>query len=626
MYQAGQAASAAVQAIEPQRRPIFAPARVEAENLPGGGMILRAPVPLDPYPRCVGAMVERWAGIDPDRLFLAERDGVGGWRRVTYGEAWRAARAIGQAVLDRGLSAERPVLILAENGIDHALLMLGAMQVGVPVAPVSTAYARLSQDFSKLKYIAGLLRPGLVYVGDPTRYAPALAAVDFGGAELVATQKADGFTPFASLMAATPGAAADRAYADVGPETIAKILFTSGSTDLPKGVINTQRMLCANQQMIAQVWPFLAERPPVIVDWLPWNHTFGANHNFNMVAYHGGTLHTDEGKPAPGLIDRTLANLREISPSVYFNVPRGYAMLIDHLERDDALRAKFFARLELLFYAGAGLPQSLWTRLDALAREARGHPLPVISSWGLTETAPMVTTVHFPVDRAGIIGIPAPGVALKLVPSGDKLEMRVRGPNVTPGYWRRGDLTAAAFDEDGWYRTGDAGVLVDPQQPARGLAFDGRIAENFKLSSGTWVNVGALRTVVIAAASPAIEDAVIAGHDHDEIGLLAFPSLAGCRSLCTHLGNNAAASQLVGDEAVRERIREGLRRHNDANPGSSMRIARILLMTEPPSIDANEITDKGYINQRAVLTNRAALVETLYADPPTPDVIVIEAP
>ena len=415
----------------------------------------------------------------------------------------------------------------------------------------------------------------------------------------------------------------DAAFARVGPDTVAKILFTSGSTGQPKGVINTQRMMCANQESAAAAWVFLTDHPPVIVDWLPWNHTFGGNHNLNMMLRNGGTLYIDEGKPVPALIGRTVANLREVSPTVYFNVPRGYAALVDYLEKDEALRQKFFARLDLLFYAAAALPQSLWDRLEKLGLQARGRKVPFISSWGLTETAPAVTMVHYAIDRPGNIGVPGPGMEVKLAPVGDKLEIRVKGPNVTPGYFKAPDLTAKAFDEEGWLRTGDAVRLADPANPAAGLLFDGRTAENFKLSSGTWVNVGTLRTRVIAAGAPVIEDAVITGHDRDEIGLLIFPSLAGLRGLCPDLGADAKLQDMIDHPAVEAALVEGLSRHNAMAQGSSMRIARCLILTEPPSIDANEITDKGYLNQRAVLAKRAALVERLHAEPAGPDVIEI---
>jgi len=377
--------------------------------------------------------------------------------------------------------------------------------------------------------------------------------------------------------------------------------------------------------MIAQLWPFLTARPPVIVDWLPWNHTFGANHNFNLVLRHGGTLYIDDGKPAPGLVERSLANLRAVSPTLYFNVPLGFAMLVDQLERDAALAENFFRELDFLFYAAASLPQPIWERLERVSLKARGSPVPMVSAWGATETAPMATAVHFPIERAGNIGLPPPGAELKLVPHGDKLEMRVRGPHVTPGYWRRPDLSQAAFDEEGFYLTGDAGRLAHPELPSRGIVFDGRLAENFKLTSGVWVNVGALRVAVVACA-PLIADAVIAGHDRDAIGLLVFPNLAACRALCPLLSADAPAEAVIAQPQVRDGLAAGLRRHNESAQGSSTRIARALLLAEPPSIDANEITDKGYINQRAVLERRKTLLALLYREPAPAEAIIVSRP
>jgi feruloyl-CoA synthase len=605
---------------------LFSPPEIWHERQPDGSIVLGSAHALARVPRSLGVLLERWAGREPERVFLAERNARGGWRQITYEETSRAANAIAQSLIDRKLGPERPLLILAENGIDHALIALGAMHVGVPVAPVSTAYARLSQDFGKLRYIFGLVAPGLVYVDEADRYAKALDAIGATGFEIVASRGSLGatrVTPLSTLAEVRPTPAVDEAFARVGPDTVAKILFTSGSTGQPKGVINTQRMLCANQESAAAAWKFLEDHPPVLVDWLPWNHTFGGNFNFNMVLRNGGTLYIDEGKPAPALIGRTVANLKEVSPTFYLNVPRGFAMLLDHLEQDAALRQKFFERLDLVFYAAAALPQSLWDRLEKLGLEARGEKVPFISSWGMTETAPSVTIVHFPIDRPGNIGVPGPGMQVRLVPFEDKMEVRVKGPNVTPGYFRAPDLTEELFDEAGWLKTGDAVRFADPQDPAAGLLFDGRVAENFKLLTGTWVNVGTLRTAAIAAGAPVIEDAVVTGHDRDEIGLLIFPSLAGLRGLCSDLGPEAKLDDMVGRPEVRDALAAGIARHNAEAQGSSTRIARCMLMTEPPSIDANEITDKGYLNQRAVLAKRAHVVERLYADPPAPDVVVI---
>jgi feruloyl-CoA synthase len=608
--------------------PLFAPPRIAHAKLPDGSLVMRSTQPLGPVPRAVGVWLEKWAAEDPDRTFLAARDAAGGWCKLSYGETHQAAQAIGQALIERGMlrAASRPILILADNGIDHACLVLGAMQVGVPVAAVSTAYARLSHDFAKLRYIYDLVDPELVYVDDADELAAALRAIGASRGEIVASRGAlagVSLTPFSSLTACAPSAEVAQAFARVGPETIGKILFTSGSTGQPKGVINTQRMMCANQESAAATWRFLEAHPPIIVDWLPWNHTFGANHNFNMMLRNGGTLYIDAGKPVPGLIGRTVANLQEISPTVVFNVPRGYAALLDYLESDRGLRSSFFARLDMLLYAGAALPQSLWDRLQRLSLEVRGQKVPFVSSWGLTETAPIATSVHWPLEGPGNIGVPVPGVEVRLVPVGEKLEIRVKGDNVTPGYFKNPQQTRQALDEAGWFKTGDAVRLADPSNPAAGLLFDGRTAENFKLSSGTWVNVGTLRTAVIAGGAPVIEDAVITGHDRDEVGVLVFPSLAGVRSLTSHLASSATLPDRLADMNVHRALVDGLRRHNALNRGSSKRIGRCLLLADPPSIDAGEITDKGYLNQGAVLARRAALVERLYAEVTDPEVIVI---
>ena len=628
----------------------LAPAEVEVERLAGGGMILRSPRPLEPYERHLGEMLRRWARERPDRVFLAERAGDG-WREVTYARAHARAEAIGQSLLERGLSPERPLMILSGNSVDHALITLGALAAGVPVAPVSPAYSLLSSDYGKLRHIVGVVRPAMLFVERPSDFAgalDALSSIEGFGAEVVAGSRAGaevpgagaevpgttpsplasraevpGTTPLAELESTEPGPELAAAEARLGPDTVAKILFTSGSTGIPKGVLNSHRMLCSNQQMIAQCWPFLSRQPPVLVDWLPWNHTFGANHNFNLVMKHGGTLYVDGGRPAPGAIDETVRNLREISPTLYFNVPAGFAQLVPRLEQDDELKGRFFRRLRLIFYAGAALPQDLWRRLEALSREALGYEVAMASAWGSTETAPMATSVHFPVERAGVIGLPAPGVEIKLVPAGSKLELRVQGPNVTPGYLRDEALTRAAFDDDGFYLIGDAGALADPEDPAKGLVFDGRVAENFKLTSGTWVHAGALRVEALAAAAPALQDAVITGHDRAYIGLLAWPNVAACGELCHDPAAAGDATALVRDAGVKEHVRGALARHNAAQPGSSKCVDRLLLMAEPPSIDAGEITDKGYVNQLATLERRADLVDRLYRESPPADVIVV---
>jgi feruloyl-CoA synthase len=605
----------------------FAQPRVDIEHRPSGEIILRSPTSLKPYPERLGSLLDHWAQIAPHHAFLAERCPEAGiWRKLSYSACLGRVRSIAQALLNRGLTAEHPIVIVAENSIDHALMMLGAVYAGIPAVPVSTAYAKLSSDFAKFHQIISIIRPKLLFVDDANRCLGALRAVDLGDAEIVVSTPniPHGLhaTPFETLTGVEATGALDAAAKAVGPETIAKILFTSGSTDPPKGVINTHGMLCANQQMIAQLWLFLSERPPVLVDWLPWSHAFGGNHNFNIVLRHGGTLYIDGGKPVPGSIEKTVAALHEVSPTCYFNVPRGYGLLLDYLEKDSALRDHFFGNLEMIFYAAAALPQSSWARLESLSLAALGEKIPIISSWGLTETAPLATCVHYPIDRAGIIGLPAPGTELKLVPKEGKYEMRVRGPHVTPGYWKRPDITQTAFDEEAFFITGDAGAFVAPDEPSKGIKFDGRLGENFKLSSGTWVRVGELRVAVIAAAAPLIDDVVIAGHDRDEIGLLVFPNIAACRSLAVDLPPQACVKDLLAARPVREAVTDALQKYNtESHAGSSMRIARALLMEEPPSADANEITDKGYINQRAVLRRRADLLEGLYGLPCHADVV-----
>jgi feruloyl-CoA synthase len=560
----------------------LAPARVDVERRPDGALLLRSPQKLGAYPRCLTEWLVQWSDRTPSAIFLKERTPSGAWRELSYRQTYGEVRRIAQALLDLGLGAEKPVAILSDNSIDHALLALGAMHVGVPVAPVSPAYSLMSKDFAKLKMIFALLQPGLVWTSDPAKFAAALDAVGAKAASL------------AKLLETNPGSTQEREFAKVNADTVAKILFTSGSTGVPKGVINTHRMLCANQQMLAQAWPFVEDKPPVVVDWLPWNHTFGGNHNFNLVLRNGGTMVVDGGKPVPGLVETTVRNLTEVAPTMYFNVPRGFDLLLPFLEKDERLRQNFFGRLDVIFYAAAALPQNLWDRLKKLSAKEDKNPA-MLSAWGSTETSPLATSVHFHMERPGVIGLPVAGCELKLVPAAGKLEVRVRGENVTPGYFRRPDLTAAAFDDEGFYRIGDAVKFADAADPAKGIVFDGRVAEDFKLSTGTWVHVGAIRVKLIAAGDPLIQDAVITGHDRDEIGALVFLS---------------PAAKALPPEELKKKLLHAIAQFS--GEASSSRPARLMAMSEPPSIDANEITDKGYMNQRAVLERRKDLVEKLY--------------
>ena len=603
----------------------FAPAEINVETTPEGGYLLSSPMPLEPYEANLGVMLRRWAKETPTRPFIGERGADGGWRLLSYGYAGRLADAIAQALIDRDLGPERPVMILSGNSTSHALLMLGGFIAGVPVAPVSVAYSLLSQDHAKLKAIFADVRPALIFVENGPMFTRALHALDLSGVEVVVKDGAvDGIstTRFASLIETTPTEQVEKAFAAVGPQTIAKILFSSGSTGLPKGILNTHGMLCANQQMMAQLWPFTKATPPVLVDWLPWNHTFGGNHNFNMVLKRGGTLYIDAGKPVPGLVMKTVENLAEISPTIYFNVPAGFAMLLPHLEKDENLRNSFFSKLQLIFYAAAALSQDLWQRLEAVSMQATGRKVPMTSSWGATETAPAVTSAHFPIDKAGVIGLPLPGVTIKMVPNRGKFELRVKGPNVTPGYLNRPDLTTEAFDEDGFYKIGDAGAFADPNDPRKGITFDGRVAEDFKLSTGTWVHVGTLRVGVLTAAAPVLQDALVTGQDRPYIGILAWPNIQGCREICGDTDESRPVEELVRSREVVEHLCKTLAAYNIVQEGTATRVKRFMFMTEPPAIDANEITDKGYINQRASLERRNDLVEQLYAENPGKEIIV----
>jgi feruloyl-CoA synthase len=579
---------------------LMAPPDTLRETRPDGSFILRSAQPLQSYGRCVGDWLERWAVQTPSAVALAERSGDGAWRRLTWHELRQQVGAVAQALLDLQLPAGQPLAILSDNAIEHAVLMLAAMHVGRPSCTVSSAYSK-GKDLSRLRAILQALQPALVYAADGAAYAAALDCCAPGTLKVVGrgAEQVPGAVPFGRLADKQETPAVMQRMRALKPDDHAKYLLTSGSTGTPKVVINTHRMLCANQQMIAQAWRFLASEKPVLLDWLPWSHTFGGNHNFNMVLRHGGTLYIDDGRPVPGLIERTVRNLRDCRPTLHFNVPRGLDMLLPALEADEALARQFLGGLRGLFYAGAALPQATWERLQALALRVKGEPLWLTTSWGSTETAPAVTSAHFALERAGNIGVPLPGVELKFVPNGGKLELRVRGEAVFPGYRDAPELTAEAFDEEGYYKIGDAGRLVDEQHPERGVLFDGRVAEDFKLGTGTWVSVGTLRVRLVSALSPLAQDAVITGHDRNEVGALVFLSAAG----------------LALPEAERKaRVRAALQALRAEGGGSSSFPCRVLLMEQPPSPEAGEITDKGYTNQRAVLVRRAHDVAALYHD------------
>ena len=588
---------------------MLAPRRTTRTELGGGVFVLRSPEPLAPYARCVGEWLERWARETPDAPAVAEPVAGGGWRRLNWGALRQRVGGVAQGLLDLKLAPGKPVVVLSDNALDHLVLMLAAMHVGRAACTVSSGYCRLAQDdYSRIHGILRALDPALVYASGAAIYAPALAEAGIDAPRVFSEGAAGvpGAIAFEQLAATRETPAVMTAFAALTPDTHAKYLLTSGSTGQPKVVVNTHRMLCANQQMLAQTLRFLDREKPVLLDWLPWSHTFGGNHNLNLVLRTGGTLFVDDGRPLPGAIDKTIAHLREVQPTLYFNVPRGYEMMLPALERDEALARRFFERLRMLFYAGAGMPRSTWQRLEAVAARVRDEPLWMTTSWGSTETAPAVTFAHWRLARPGVIGLPMPGVALKFVPNGGKLEMRVKGDNVFPGYRDNEAATREAFDDDGYYRIGDAGQLVDAADPLQGVVFDGRVAEDFKLTSGTWVSVGTLRIKVVSALAPYAQDVVITGHDRSEIGALVF---------LTEAGRALPFEQMAGY------LREGLRALKDEGAGSSQTPMRARLLPDAPNAAAGEITDKGYVNQRLVLARRAAEVEALYAVPPDARVI-----
>jgi feruloyl-CoA synthase len=607
-------------------RPVdLGPREVETEQRPDGSIRFRSPHALPEYPLRLTDRLIHWANEMPDRLFLAGRAPGNGdaWRTFTYAETLDIVRRIGSVLLTRHLTRERPIVILSGNDVEHALLGLAAQYVGIPYAPVSPAYSLISTDYAKLRYIIELVTPGLIFAADGEAFKPALEAVVPEGCDVVVTRnQRPGQILFDTLLAEPASDRADEANAIVGPDTIAKFLFTSGSTGMPKGVINTQRMLTSNQEMITCSFPYFREEPPVVLDWAPWNHTAGGNHNFGLVLYNGGTLYIDDGNPTPAGIDRTVRNLRDVSPNWYFNVPKGFDALVPHLREDKALRETFFKDLKVLFYAGAGMAQHIWDELDAMAIETCGARILRLCGFGATESGPFALILLWDAP-AGHLGIPAPDVDIKLVPNGTKLEARIKSPSVMPGYWRQPDLTEAAFDEEGYYMFGDAMRFADPDDPSAGLIFDGRVKEDFKLDTGTWVNVGPLRGAFIDHFAPYVSDVVIAGLNQDFVSTLVFVDINACRRLAGFAAD-ADLPRVVSHEAVRAEFQARLESFAARATGSSNRVVRMMLLEEGPSIDRHEMTDKGSINQRAVLENRAELVAELFAEPPSARLLVLE--
>ncbi|TDN59265.1 AMP-binding protein [Paraburkholderia sp. BL10I2N1] len=596
------------------------------ERRPDGSVVYELDETLDPYPKRLTERLVHWATVAPERSLLARRTADGAsWEHLTYRQALDGARALGEALLALGLSPARPLMILSDRSFEHALLALAALHVGIPYVPVTSAYSLLSEDFSKLRHLAAVCMPGLVFADDGALYGRALREV-FGDVEcLVSGTLPEGRTAsrFSDWLATPVTAAVDEAFEKVGPDTIGKIMFTSGTTGAPKGVIYSQRMLCSNRQQVAQTFAFLQDAPPVLVDWLPWHHTFGGTHNFGMVVYGGGTYYMDPGKPAPEQIGPTVKALREIAPVIYLNTPQGLAALIPHLRADETLRRNFFSRLALIYYGGASLPEYIWAALDDLAVKTIGQRVLIMSGLGGTEAGPTPMSAAWDPRREAIAGLPVPGVKVKVVPVGSKLEIRYAGDCVTPGYWKDPERTAASFDEDGYFCSGDAGAFIDPQDLEKGLRFDGRLAENFKLSSGTWVNVAELRLVALNVFSPYARDVVIAGHDRDFLTALVFPDLEACRALCDDLLEPMPdVDRIVGSAGVRAHFQSGLDTLGIRPGGSSSRIMRIALESVQPTLDNGELSAKGAISQANVLARRRDVVAELYQPVPTARTLV----
>ena len=602
----------------------YPPQEIDVETKEDGTIILRSPLELGECEKSVGQKFRKTCKEHKDSIWLAERVGED-WKTIKYGEALPFVDSLAQSMVDMGLSQTRGVMILSGNSVNHGLINIAALSAGIPLSPISVAYSMMSSDYAKLKHCFDLVEPGMIYVEDGKLFEKALENLDLNNILVVCTNNPSeniNMKLFDDLLSVVPKNSLQTTYDSVNHDSIAKYLFTSGSTGMPKGVINTQLMLCTNMQQVQQIRPHEMDKHNVVVDWLPWNHTMGGNHIFNGVFWSGGSLYIDKGRPMPGMFDETVRNLKEISPSYYTSVPAGLAMLLEKLISDDELQKNFFKNLISVGYGGASLPPEVWYGLRDLFKEKTGKDLNLVCGWGATETAPVATSTYFKLDEPGNIGLPIPGVEIKMVPSGGKMELRVRGKNITPGYLKRPDLTEKAFDKDGFYLIGDAGKLVDEDDPSRGIDFDGRVVENFKLLTGTWVDVGTLRILVVNACAPLIQDAVIAGHDKNYITVLAWPNIEACKKI---INDDAVTNppEILNHQLIRDKIKSSLAIHNKNYPGSSTKVKKIILMDKPPSFDDNEITDKGYINQSSALTSRKILVDKLYSEESEYEVILV---
>lgn len=592
---------------------------VEAVRSGEANWLLRDPRGLATPKRSIIDYLMHWSEYAPERAMLCARDGKGGWDEITYGEMRISAASFAQFLIDQAIGPEQRIVILSGNSIEHAIVALGAMMAGVAYVPVSPAYALMPGGRGKLKSVFDTVHPSLIFAQNGRLFESAIEDNRTKGVPVICAESLPDGRPYTLLdriLETKATADVERAYKQTTPDTTAKILFSSGSTGWPKGVINTQQMLCTNMAMCDAMWTDEENSFPYeTVNWMPWNHTMAGNGLFNRSLRQGGTYYIDDGRPLPGEFSKTVANLREISPHSYSDVPAGYAMLTDAMEQDSGLRDSFFKNLRFVQYAGASLPLEVWRRFQKLSVMARGVRMPFLTGYGCTETGPLITQLYWPVEGSGFIGIPVAGVELKLLKVDEnRFEARARGPNVTPGYLAEAQLTEDAFDKDGFYRTGDAVAFVDTQDMSRGLRFDSRIVEDFKLLSGTFVAVGAVRANVVSALSPYATDIVVTGENRSYIGALVWLNVAACQRLLPEDERNVSAEALVKMPVIRNAITEKLLSYNKDNPASSTRIERAIILTEPPSSEHNEITDKGYINQRAVLNRRADDVKQLYAE------------
>jgi feruloyl-CoA synthase len=598
------------QVASPHDAVTFIPAPVSSVTHSDGSIRLRTELSFEPDVVLIHEHLKQWASIRPDKVFLAERvEGVAGWRTITYAAAFQQAARLAAALASRDLDEDRPILILSGNGIDHQIMALAAMIAAVPYTPLSVAYSTMSGDFAKLRDVLKTLQPGLVFAAEGTPFSRALSIPEMAGRDIVVGRDTAGIPNALTLdqLAETAGELEARIQPAAGPDTVAKILFTSGSTGSPKGVPTTHRMMSTSLCQFEALWPFLLHQTPTLLDWLPWSHVFGGSYSVNTVLRYGGTLYIDDGKPVPSEIGRTVRNLQEVRPTLYWNVPKGFELLLAHLHKDSVAADNFFGDLTLMLYAGASLPAPLWKELVDLGKRACGRVIPMTTSWGLTETAPSITLVNNPALTPGDIGIPMPGLEIKLVPYQGKMEARVRGPTVMTAYWKMPEATAAAFDDEGFFRTGDAVVFSDPKDPSLGLVFDGRTTEDFKLLTGTWVDTAAVKLRANIALAGIAADVVVTGADQNEIGLLVIAPL----------GVDPASAELLAA------TRSALRRVNDGATGASQRIARAIILHDRPTFDAGEITEKGSLNMRLIRDRRRDVIAKLYSGADS-DVIVID--